>query len=258
MAYRELWDHRFQLDSGKWVFVQSENSKTRGREIAERIYEEWIAPRYFYHLYQGHVEALKYHLNHRSFACVDIANFFGRINRTRVTRVLKSLFGYTTAREYAKVSVVRDPSHSHMPPKYMLPFGFTQSPLLASLCLDASSVGDLLKKIDVMPELRLSVYVDDIIISSNDIEKLKEVFDRLKTAVNRSGWALSTTKTQPPNVAITAFNICTSYGNLTITEGRMEEFAEEYVNATSDYVKEGIVSYVTSVNPAQARKFDGL
>lgn len=146
MAFHELWDQKFELAPGKWVFVPSAESRRRGEHIASEIKKKWQPPPYFYHCHQGgHVEAVKRHLASRYLCCIDIENFFTSINRSRVTRALKKYFGYEAAREFTKDSVIRLIADSSS--RYILPFGFLQSPIIASICLDESALGRALHKL---------------------------------------------------------------------------------------------------------------
>ncbi|CAB3896132.1 reverse transcriptase domain-containing protein [Achromobacter mucicolens] len=254
MAFHELWEERFELAPGKWVFVPSAESRERGEYISSKIKEKWQAPAYFYHCHQGgHVRAIKQHLASTHFCCVDIEGFFTSINLSRVTRTLKQYFGYDVAREFARDSVIRLVGDVDSP--YILPFGFVQSPIIASMCLDQSALGRVLHELTAKPDVTVSVYVDDIILSGNDPNRLQHEFESIKAAANRSGWKVSTRKTQPPRKEILSFNIHLSQGNLDISSERMSLFVDAYHQATSAHQKEGILRYVRSINPAQVAFF---
>jgi hypothetical protein len=131
------WSTRFELKPGKWIFVPTPEMIAVGKEIKSAIEKRWSPPSYFYHLRRGgHVAALRAHLGNAAFLRLDIQDFFGSIGRSRVARCLKSRFGYETAREWAHVSTVRDPSGAA---GSIIPFGFVQSPIVASLCLAESA-----------------------------------------------------------------------------------------------------------------------
>jgi hypothetical protein len=132
------WSKRFELKPGRWVYVPTAETRKLGREIKLAIERRWTPPPYYFHLRRGgHVQALSSHVGNYIFARLDIQNFFGSINRTRVTRCLTSKFGYKQAREWANASTVvdRDTKRS------FVPFGFVQSPIVASLCLSESALG---------------------------------------------------------------------------------------------------------------------
>lgn len=251
MAFHELWEERFELAPGKWVFVPSAESRARGEYITSKIKEKWQAPAYFYHCHQGgHVRAIKQHLANTHFSCLDIEGFFTSINLSRVTRVLKKYFGYEVAREFARDSVIR--LVSDVDSQYILPFGFVQSPIIASVCLDQSALGRVLHELASKPDITISVYVDDIILSGNEEYRLQQKFESIKAAADRSGWKVSASKTQPPSEQILLFNIHLSRRNLIISPKRMGLFVDAYHQATSTHQKEGILRYIRSINPAQA------
>ena len=72
--------------------------------------------------------------------------------------------GYAIARAWANASTVRPPDDEK---RYMLPYGFVQSPILASLALGESRLGKRLCTIAELPQTAVSVYVDDIIVSNS-------------------------------------------------------------------------------------------
>jgi hypothetical protein len=153
-----FWDHKFELKPACWVFVPTEESKQHGYNLKQKIESKWRAPHYYFHLKSGgHVEALKKHLGNKYFAQADIKNFFNSISRSRVTRALNSLFkDYDLARSSACSSVVADPDSTEG--EFILPFGFVQSPIIASLCLYQSALGRYLDRL-VSTGFRVSVYI---------------------------------------------------------------------------------------------------
>jgi hypothetical protein len=245
------WQSKFQLKSGKWVFVPTPQSVALGRKIKRSIEQKWTAPNYYYHLRSGgHVEALHSHLNHSVFFHIDIQNFFGSINKTRVTRSLKRHFAYEQAREWAKESTVTDPtskSNKHS----IIPYGFVQSQLIASLCLFESALGKCLDRVSKNTNAAVSVYVDDIIVSSCDNALCALIFEELKNASTRANFCLNSKKQESPSVSITAFNIDLKNQSLRINDTRMTLFAEALSNSTSEHQKNGIRNYIGSVNAEQ-------
>jgi hypothetical protein len=104
------WSSKFELKPGKWVFVPTAQAVLEGKKIKREIEKCWKPPSYYFHLKSGgHVEALRMHRAHENFLRIDIRDFFGSINRTRVTRCLKEKFKYATARSFAHASTVPDP-----------------------------------------------------------------------------------------------------------------------------------------------------
>jgi len=140
----QKWVTRFELKPGTWVFVPTDEARQLGYAIKQLIEERWRPPKNYFHLTSGgHVRAIHSHLENKFFVHLDIQNFFGQVSATRVTRWLKPLVGYEKAREFAKASTVAHPVHGGT----MLPFGFVQSPLLASLCLFHSALGRCLNEV---------------------------------------------------------------------------------------------------------------
>lgn len=244
------WSSKFELKPGKWVFVPTDESKAVGAEIKKSIKEFWSPPAYYYHLRSGgHVEAVKTHLWQTTFLHVDIQDFFGSINRSRVTRHLKANFPYDVAREMANASTVRHPDDKT---RYIVPYGFVQSQIVAALCLDTSRLGRYLDRISRMKDVALSVYVDDIIVSCNDPGQATSILDGLNAAAESAGFTLNPEKQEGPAAAITAFNILVANASMEIDGDRLTKFAEALSAASTEHQRAGILSYVKSVNPAQS------
>ena len=147
----------------------------------------------------------------------------------------------------ASESVTRRPSSSD----FVLPYGFVQSPILASLALDRSKLGAYLRKAQANPALDVSLYMDDMVISSDDEKLLAGVASELETASVAAGFPLSSSKRQGPAARVSAFNIEISHRSMLITSDRMSAFHIAFASG-NDATREGIVSYVASVNPTQA------
>lgn len=251
MLFQERWLSKFKTNNGSWVFVPTEHSIELGKVIKLKLDKSWKKPRYYYHLSSGgHVKALKKHLNNHFFLHLDIKNFFGCINKTRVTRNLKSFFDYKKSRKMAIESTVLLPESTSK--KYILPFGFVQSPIIASLCLYNSKLGQYLDLIE-RKGVSVSVYMDDIIISSNNEIMLMKLLLILEKASVESNFRLNPNKTEGPARKITSFNIELSHLQLIINQERMDSFDKAYSKGNK-YQKEGILSYVNSVNKDQVRE----
>jgi len=255
MWFETPWIHKFEVKPGSWIYVPSALTRNRGEKISQQVKNVWDAPDYFYHLNQGgHVKALKSHFNDNYFASIDISDFFGSISRSRITRALKRKLGYEKAREIAVASTVKHHilgQHSHS-----LPFGFVQSPILASVCLDSSALGERIKTCSTNKSLNISVYMDDIVISSDSKEELLTEFGLLKDAAKSSHFSLSIVKESLPSTSVVAFNIELSHRLLKITDGRYSQFIQAYRATQSIFEREGIVSYVRTVNYAQAKSLE--
>jgi len=242
------WASRFELKPDTWVFVPTQASMKMGREIKRTIQARWDAPPNYYHLLAGgHVEALRIHADNTWFIHLDIKNFFGSINRSRITRSLKNLFGYSHAREIANLSTVIHPNFGG----FILPFGFVQSPIIASICLHKSALGRCLSLLQ-KSGTRVSVYVDDLIISSDTLEVAVEALTAIKHSAERSGFELNHEKEEGPAPKITAFNLDLSKNRLAVEPNRLKEFSEAFLGATSEHQQRGIIGYVESVNSDQA------
>jgi len=245
------WTHRYELKPGRWVFHPSPEAKEIGAKIKMQVEEVWTAPDYYFHLRAGgHVRALQMHMGQTSFLHLDIQDFFGCVNRSRVTRCLTPQFGYINARQMANNSTVRHPADFG---KFMLPYGFVQSPLLASLAFAQSKLGRCLSKLRGEGYC-ISVYVDDIIISAKSESALHACWPRIKNAAESAKFVLNQTKQQGPGPMVRAFNIELSHGCLSLESGRFNEFKCAYQTTTNSNEREGIFGYVQSVNPSQAAK----
>ncbi len=150
----------------------------------------------------------------------------------------------------ANASVVKKPGTD----SFFLPYGYVQSPILASMALDKSKLGSLLRSLAKRRDLRVSVYVDDIVISGDHWHDLNEAANLLHAVASAALFPINPAKAEGPAVDITAFNINVSHGVLRISDSRLAEFRSAYQEAMSDHCRAGIVNYVSSVNPAQAHQ----
>lgn len=247
------WEHRFELKPGRWVFVPTPVVRASGESIRSSVSKTWSAPSFYFHLRQGgHVAALRRHLDSQHFFRCDFDDFFGRVSRSRVTRCLKRYFSYADARRMADESVVFRPGTSQT----MLPYGYVQSPMLASLALDRSRVGRFLRQCNSREDLKVSVYVDDIVLSSDDSSLLNDAAAELAQHAIDAGFPLSLGKSEGPSAMVTAFNVELSYGFLSISKERLDRFRESYSTASSSQEELGIIGYVESINPAQVAELE--
>lgn len=79
--------------------------------------------------------------------------------------------------------------------RFVLPYGFAQSPLLASIDLDMSLLGRLLIQLQ-REGLTLSVYVDDIIVSSDHKDPVQTALSAIIEAARESNYVLN--ESRPP------------------------------------------------------------
>jgi hypothetical protein len=251
MQNSHKWLSRFRLKSNTWVYVPTFETVKEGKLFKKAIEFKWIPPTNYYHLRSGgHVEAVKYHLGGKFFVHADISKFFNSINRSRITRELKPYFGYERSRAIAMESTVSIPVDSGQ--IFALPFGFVQSTIIASLCLRKSSLGKAIDVLNKTDGIRVSVYVDDIVVSTQCLEKAKAAFLMIQKSAERSGFLLNKEKSQGPSDKITAFNIDLRQNFMEVTSWRFSELLSSYKDASSDKKKSGIWGYVNSVNSAQA------
>lgn len=242
------WIEKFELSEGKWVFVPTQKSVVFGKKLKEQINSRWKPPKYFYHLRNGgHVAAIRPHLQSRYFTKLDLSRFFSSITASRVTRLLKPLFGYDKARFYANESTVHIPSLTSL----VLPYGFIQSMILASMALHYSSLGRYLKKLDTTENVLISVYVDDILISSKSKDILDLVNIKLQEKVIKSKLQLNNDKCCYSANQLEIFNIQIQHDSMQICDSRFDVFAYHYL-VGNQFERMGIYNYIHSVNPQQA------
>ena len=222
-----------------------------GTALKASIESRWKPPSFYYHLRDGgHVKALQSHISHKFFLHLDISNFFGCINRSRVTRCLKGMYSYRNSRDIALRSTVIHPDL--VLNKYILPFGFVQSPIIASLCLAKSRLGRFLAASNRKDSYSVSVYMDDIIVSADDKKELQQLLGEIVPISEKSRFFLNKKKQEGPSKEITAFNIKLTNSVLSVTSERLEEFKKAYKETESLHVLQGIVGYVETVNKEQA------
>ncbi|WP_162199241.1 reverse transcriptase domain-containing protein [Aurantiacibacter gangjinensis] len=252
---RNLFDYHFTLRPGTKVYVPTEHGREIGATIKKRVEGLWKGPRNYFHLRNGgHVAAARLHKDQPWIASMDLKRFFEQISRSRVQRSLLRIgMAHADAYEMACDSVV-----DKAPPnrEFSIPFGFVQSPILASLALAHSALGTELDRIR-RSGLRVSVYVDDITISGDDNASLVESMAALDHAARTSNFELSDQKTQGPASEVTSFNIRFGSGRMEIIEDRMAEF-EAAIRYGSEWVIGGVLGYVGAVNEGQADALTGL
>jgi hypothetical protein len=256
MTYVQSWENKYEIKPGRWVYVPTEVAKNYGRGVISRLGAKWNAPSYYYHLKKGgHVKALECHLKSTFFASLDLKDFFGSISRTRVTRSLKDFFCYADAREIAKASTVphsRRTEHSHS-----LPYGFCQSPILASICLDKSTLGLCLRKLDEDDDIVISIYMDDIVCSSFNAEKVDASIIEIKEAAIKSHLDFNENKEHQTSAHISVFNIDVVSQSMSVTGDRFEKFLAVYNDRNSSiHQRKGIGGYIWTVNSSQAPWLD--
>jgi Reverse transcriptase (RNA-dependent DNA polymerase) len=204
---------------GKPVFAPSIQGRRVGNDLKRKIEKAVSFPAYYYHLQPGgHVAALHAHRPNRFFSKMDIERFFYTIGRNRVAKNLRKI-GIDRADHYARWSTVKNPFDN---PSYAVPYGFVQSPIVATLVLDCSPLGALLQSLS--QTLSVSVYVDDISLSANDEEVLKSAFEKVGAALDESGFRCNAGKSREPSPKVEVFNCELVQGSSTVTRERVAEF----------------------------------
>lgn len=249
------YDNIIHLGDGKFAYTQNGSYIKTAQDLCERILSRWSPPKTYFHLRKGgHVAALKKHSNSDFFTHLDIDRFFGRITKNKIVRALKSCgFNHVDAMQEAGHSIIKQEGRT------FLPYGFTQSPLLASLCLDRSKAGLALRKIS--PKVVLSVYVDDVILSCDTDYKsiLEDTSDSIIKAFDEAGFPISSKKKSVCQHKITSFNVKLGKNSLSITNKRMDEFRNKLESCSREVdVVNGILNYVRTVNPNQAVELDNF
>ncbi|APD44923.1 reverse transcriptase domain-containing protein [Klebsiella pneumoniae] len=248
------WLHKFEIKTERWVFVPSKETLERGRQIHAYIKQKWKYPRYMFHLRNGgHVAAANFHLKSNYFSLIDVSDFYGATSQSRVTRELGRLVPYVKARQIARLSTVANPNRNGF--KHVIPYGYPQSPILASLCFHHSFCGGVISSISKSERVFVSVYMDDILLSSDDMNLLVEAFDTVRQALRKSGYKVNENKTQSPSPKIQVFNLELGHNHLRVTPKRIVEFLKVFISSANEHERKGIASYVGSINKSQAKLF---
>lgn len=186
------------------------------------------------------------HLGSEFFAAIDLSNFFGTVGRSKIVRSLKRLgFTYKEAGEIASASTVRDGGRA------FVPYGFVQSPLLASIALAESYLGRQLAGLR-RKGVKVSLYVDDLVLSHVDDEAtLSEAVDTLVEAATISGFLVNGAKLQRPSRTVVAFNIRLSHGRLELMPDRLLDFRQRLAGSGPDASAMATISYVDMIDVRQ-------
>ena len=227
-------NYKFKYRSrGKIIFVPNEKCERRGRRMLKFFSKRVDFPDYFYHYRAGgHVAAMHTHINNSLFFKIDIQNFYNSIARMRVTRALRA-WAYPGAGTFAKWSCVANPIDGATP-RHVLPIGFVQSPLLASLVLMKSDVSDAINRA-LASGVVISVYLDDFIGSHDDIDVLTHAYNDIRETCVAAGLLPNPAKLIPPSAAITAFNCDVTYGSASVRAERIAKYmASPHRTALSD------------------------
>ena len=240
------YEYSFDIKPGKPVFIQTAESKARGAEIIKLISEAYSPHEIFHHFKRrrGHVGALNKHQQSEWFSRLDLADFFGSVTRTKLSRALRGL-GFTDrdAFKMAFDSVVVRGNRK------VLPFGFCQSPLLATLALESSALGQ--KLIEVSNRgIITTVYMDDALLSSDDSASLAGATDEVIAAAAIAEFALAPDKVTINQPVAEIFNCNITRGRRVFTPARMEQFVADLMEANPAGA-EAIERYVSTISEAE-------
>jgi len=246
------YNHKFLIEGTRLIFVQTASARREGVKLHENILSIWTPPQYFYHFAKGgHVSAIRAHLRNKFFVRLDLSKFFDCINRSRVHRALRRIgFSHRRAWDAACHSTVNKEAKKT---NYSLPFGFVQSPVLASLAFASSSLGVKIMELHRLG-IDVSVYMDDILLSGNNSADLYLARRQLEAAAEISRFTFNSIKSTGPKPEIEVFNIIVSYNTSKISPDRYKKFEEEVKIAKLagrvDVVR-GILGYVGTINENQ-------
>lgn len=234
----ENYTHSFELN-GKPVFAPNDLGRRIGEDIKGKVEAAYGFPSFFFHLVAGgHVAALHAHRDNEFFCKADIENFFYSVSRNRVVRTLREV-GIERPKHYGKWSCVKNPYDE---PRYALPYGFVQSPVLASLVLATSAVGKLLNQLS--SSITVAVYVDDITLSYNDPAELNNCYEALLAAMQEASLPAKPSKCVAPTRQVDVFNCSLKNRETLVLEKRREAF---FSVERSEASKDGFERYCQRV-----------
>jgi Reverse transcriptase (RNA-dependent DNA polymerase) len=224
---------------GKPVFVPTSIGRRIGYEVKAEVEANYDFDPIYFHLRRGgHVAAMHHHRDHLFFARIDISRFFYSVSRRRVQSVLDRI-GIANARFYAKWSTVANP---YGDPPYALPYGFVQSPILASLVVATSQVGDHL--IELAGTVGIGVYMDDISLSSNDEGELTKAYQSILATLESDGFQVGADKLRAPAGVIDIFNCNLTHGQTSVRDERIKQF---YASGPDQASEDAFIAYCASV-----------
>lgn len=238
------YDLCFKTPQNRWIFVPTLECRDNGYKFVKLIQGKWMLPNFYYHLKAGgHIAALKVHEGNNYFAKIDIKSFFPSISKAKVIRALKDIgMHYKIAELIASWSTVKSKENAT---KYIVPYGFVQSQIIASLCLDKSAIGSFIKN-KLPADVKVSIYVDDIILSSNNSNALQNVYNQIIATFDKTGFSVNAEKSHEVLDETTAFNIIMNSEDMQITEDRFTDF-ESAITPLNIKRSEAIINYVSSV-----------
>lgn len=235
----ENYEYRFNI-KGKIGYVPSSLGRQIGLEIKRLVEQKVSFPDYYFHMRPGgHVDAMHLHAKNFWFARADLQSFFHSVRRNRVSCVLRDI-GVPRHVHYAKWSCVKDANSGS---GYILPYGFVQSPILATLVLYKSCLGECLSKIS--KDITVSLYMDDICLSGPNKRVVRSCMDSLLGAIDQAGFVVNREKLRLPCRKIDIFNCDISHGRVEVSAERCKEF---YSEERSEHSRIGFELYCKKVH----------
>lgn len=247
---------KIELKPERFAYVQCPDFALCAKSLILDIERRWHPPGVFYHFRRkgGHVAAINQHLESVYFAKLDFSNFFGQITKSKIINALKKInYSYLAALDIAVESTV----YCQSVDKFHLPYGFRQSPIIASLVMSQSNFYRQVKETR-RAGLIVTIYVDDVLISGTDKFLVNEHFQLLVEAANASNFSINCAKSHAAKTELSAFNINLVENELRIESVRQQQFEEDLLMADNLNSIDGIMRYVETVNAEQAQLLDDL
>lgn len=224
---------------GKPVFVPTGVGRRIGQEVKAAVEAAHDFDANYFHLKRGgHVAALHHHRDGEWFARIDISRFFYSISRRRVQSALARV-GIQKPRFLAQWSTVKNP---YGEPHFALPYGFVQSPILASLVIATSAVGDHLRALE--PLVKVSIYMDDVALSGSSKHAVVSAYERTLGLLVSEGFDSNGDKLRPPAPEIDIFNCDLSAGQTAVRDERIAAF---FLTEPSEASEAAFTAYCESV-----------
>jgi hypothetical protein len=243
------------IREGNSYRVDDEKAERRTDALIQSIWNKWSPPLYMYHFRpRGMSRPLRFTWRRKFFAKIDLTDFYGSVTRTKVHRPLKTIgFSNSAAFKIAGESTVKHGS------RVCLPMGFRQSPVLASVTLDTSLCGSILRRNEL--HSNISIFMDDILLSDDDEDALAESYIQARSALAMSGFEVNLQKSSGPSKHVECFNILMSRNGLRFTDERRARFAREgiaFINTLRKDNKEALYrkcygNYIESINKMQGQ-----
>ena len=100
---------------------------------------------------------------------------------------------------------------------------------------------------ELVTDLVVTVYMDDIIVSSQGANVIEQASELIVQASDEAGFPLSQAKTALVSPSITAFNCDLTHRRMQVADARLQQFRGQW-QLGNEYVREGIETYLAAVN----------